>query len=74
MRDVLVVVSTAEIGVLAHFVQCPKYIQVENASPIAAVEAFDEAVPHRLARLDEAQFHIVSFSRFRNAIETSSGP
>jgi len=49
-------------------------LHVEHTAPEAIVEAFDEAVLHRTARLNEVQDDALALGPFGSANATNSGP
>ncbi len=55
VRDLLVVVGQPVFGLFADLAECAEDMHVQDTTPVAAVEAFYEAVLHRTARLDEVQ-------------------
>jgi hypothetical protein len=61
MRNLTVVVGQPSLRVLAHFGEIAEDVHVEHAAPEAAIEAFDEAVLHRPAWLDEVQRDAFAF-------------
>ena len=65
VRDIPVVVPKQGLGVFSDLSQSSEDANIEHAAAVTPVERFDEAVMHRLARLDEAELDAVGLSPFR---------
>src|SRR5258706_5791166 len=64
MWPLSVVLLEPHFGLSTHFVQSLNHEHVENRLAVAAIESFNEAILHRLARFDELEHHSVLFGPF----------
>src|SRR5258706_6349788 len=64
MWPLLVVLPQPHFGLFTHLVQSLKPVHVEHRLAVAAMESYNEAILHRLARFDELEHHSVLFGPF----------
>src|SRR6266850_8483530 len=64
MWPLFVVLLQPHFCLLSHLIQSLKHVHVEHRLAIAAIESFNEAILHRLARFDELERHSMLLSPF----------
>src|ERR1700730_17891669 len=64
MWPLFVVLLEPHFGLFPHLIQSLKYEHVEHRLAVAAIESFNEAILHRLARVDELERHAMILGPF----------